>query len=444
MKTTHIFHLALGLIFLSILACSPVMEPQLARAQDRDYAEPYSDYSHEELAQMLAPIALYPDALLSQILMASTYPIEVVEADRWVKRYPMLKDEALDDALLEQDWAPSVKAICHFPSILALMSEKIGETTKLGNAFLSQEAEVMDMVQDLRAKAYAQGNLGTNANQKVIVERETIIIEPASPRVIYVPYYDPYRVYGPWWYPSYPPSYWGPSGVSISYGISYWPGFYFSFTFGSWSYFDWHRHYIHIEPSRRPRYVRHDYWGERPGPWRHAPVHRRGVVYRDRHTAERYDQTYPRTREIQSDTLGWPADRRQSSPTRNDDLDRVIRERTEQQRQEKARIETQRLQRERAERDRAAQEQAEQQQQEKAHSEGQRLQREQIEQEKKTREQVLHERQNRNKAEQEQGSRGNAEGEPQLNRGRTLNREGNDRSRRSDQSEEVREEQNRR
>ncbi|MCP4257009.1 MAG: DUF3300 domain-containing protein [Planctomycetes bacterium] len=192
-------------------------------------------YSREELSQMLAPIALYPDALLSQVLMASTYPIEVIEADRWVRKDPDLKGEALDTALLDKDWDPSVKAICHFPSILALMSERITETTNLGNAFLAQEAEVMDMVQEMRAKAYEQGNLTTTSKQKVIVEKETIIIEPADPRVIYVPYYDPFYIYGPWWYPAYPPYYWGPPGVRIGIGVSYWPGLYFGFAYGTWS-----------------------------------------------------------------------------------------------------------------------------------------------------------------------------------------------------------------
>jgi hypothetical protein len=218
MKKATIFHLVLGLLIIPLAASCLVLTPRLAMAQYQyaPYSEASENFSREELAQLLAPIALYPDPLLSQILMASTYPIEVIEADRWVSRNPQLQGDALDWALVERDWDPSVKALCHFPSILALMSERIAETTDLGNAFLAQEAEVMAMVQDLRATAYAQGNLTTNAQQTVIVERETIIIEPANPRVIYVPYYDPYYVYGSWWYPAYPPYFWGPPGSASS------------------------------------------------------------------------------------------------------------------------------------------------------------------------------------------------------------------------------------
>ncbi len=220
---------------------------------------------------MLAPIALYPDTVLSQILMAATYPIEIVEADRWIKKNPELMGKALDAALLDKDWSPSVTAICHFPAILALMSERIAETTKLGNAFLAQEAEVMDMIQELRVKAYAEGNLVTTPQHKVIAERETIIIQPVDPNVINVPYYDPFAIYGPWWYPAYPPYYWGPPGVSIRGRMSYWPGLYLGFEFGTWSYFDWHRHYIYIDAHRRPIFVRQDRWIDQPGRWRHVP-----------------------------------------------------------------------------------------------------------------------------------------------------------------------------
>jgi hypothetical protein len=375
MKAATIFHLALGLLITSLFSLPPQ-----SLAQDSDYSEPSEKYSREELAQMLAPVALYPDALLSQVLMASTYPIEVIEADRWVKRNPERKGEVLDMALLDKDWDPSVKAICHFPSILALMSERITETTSLGNAFLAQEAEVMDMVQELRAKAYAQGNLPSTSKQKVIVEKKTIIIEPADPRVIYVPYYDPVYIYGPWWYPAYPPYYWGPPGVSIGIGISYWPGFYFGFAFGTWSYFDWHQHYIFIDVHRRPTYVRNDRWISKPGRWYHVPMHRRGVAYRDKSTARKYGQ-YPysyRSRDFQRDTRGFPElrdwdrdrDRRVEDRTRIDgdkggddrskiDRDRQERERVDRDKQQRERIERARKEHERVDRDKQIREQAE-------------------------------------------------------------------------------------
>ncbi|ALC15196.1 hypothetical protein DSOUD_0401 [Desulfuromonas soudanensis] len=311
MRKNTLFKRIIGLFVSPLLALCLFFPAPQALAQDgyvQEYGdqEPSGQYSREELAQMLAPIALYPDALLSQILMASTYPIEVIEADRWVNRNQGLKGEALDDALLSRDWDPSVKALCHFPSVLALMSEHITETTHLGNAFLAQEGEVMGMVQELRGQALAQGHLATTSEQKVIVERETIIIEPAAPRVIYVPYYDPYYVYGSWWYPDYPPYYWGPTGVSLGVGINYWPGTYFSFTFGSWSYFDWPRRIIYVDVHKRPRYVRHDRWITRTDRWHHAPDHRRGVAYRDKSTARKYGQYPGHSRDFGRDRRGFP------------------------------------------------------------------------------------------------------------------------------------------
>lgn len=281
-------------------------------------AREYDPYSNAELAQMLAPIALYPDALLAQVLMASTYPIEVVEAERWVRVNTGLKNEALDAALLRKDWDPSVKALTHFPSVLTLLSERISETTELGNAFLAQEEAVMITVQKLRAQAYSQGNLATTSRQQVIVDKETIIIQPTNPRVIYVPYYDPYFVYGSWWYPAYPPAYWGPPGVRISYGIGYWPGFSFSFSYGTWTRLDWHRRVIHIDAQKRPRFVRQEQWIITAGTWKHAPTHRRGVAYRDQSTARKYSQRSYHTTATRRD--GYNS----SSPRQRETNQRII------------------------------------------------------------------------------------------------------------------------
>ncbi|MCK9296817.1 MAG: DUF3300 domain-containing protein [Desulfobulbaceae bacterium] len=404
MKTATIFHLLLCLFLNFSLAFCPALLPDPAQAQD-DNAEPAEKYSREELAQMLAPIALYPDTLLTQVLMASTYPIEVIEADRWRKTNPTLKDEALDEALLSQDWDPSVKAICHFPSILALMSERISQTTNIGNAFLVQEAEVMNMIQELRARARQQGNLSTNAEQKVLVERETIIIEPANPRVIYVPYYDPFSIYGPWWYPAYPPYYWGPPGLGIGVGISFWPGFYFGFSFGNWSYFDWHHHSIYIHVHKRPRYVSHDRWVTSPGPWHHAPRHRRGVAYRDKYTAHKYGQQPRRPGEVRPDARGFSeaeAPDRDRDGRRDDgrariDRDRPVdeRDRIQPDRQERQRIEPRQPSREQAAPELQQQQQIQRGQQERARTE--RTQQEQGRAEQ--------DRQMRQRAEQEQRAR---------------------------------------
>lgn len=293
MKSHPFIQSFLGLAVLPLLAFCLTLLPAQIHAQEEGIAGSPETYSREELAQMLAPVALYPDALLAQVLMASTYPIEVVEADRWIRSNPGLTGEALDRALLDKGWDPSVKAICHFPSVLAMMSDNIAQTTDLGNAFLAQDDEVMDMVQELRAEAYARGNLNSTAEQKVMVRSGgTIVIEPVNPRVVYVPYYDPFYVYGPWWYPAYPPYYWGPVGVSLGFGISFWPGIYFGFSFGSWSYFDWHHHHIYLHHDHRPRFTRHDHWISRSGPWHHAPAHRRGLAYRDHYISGKYGQPY--------------------------------------------------------------------------------------------------------------------------------------------------------
>jgi hypothetical protein len=307
MKTGPVSYLALRLFMFTLLAAIFVLTPQQIQAQDSAYLQTSENFNQEELAQMLAPIALYPDALLAQILMASTYPLEVIEADRWVRENSQFRGAALDAALLNQDWDPSVKAICHFPSTLALMSERITGTTKLGNAFLAQEAEVMDMIQKLRAGAYEHGTLKSTSEQKVIVDKQIIIIEPADPRIIYVPYYDPYYVYGSWWwYPAFPPYYWGPPRTSIRVGVAYWPGVNFSFVFGSWSYFDWHHNSIYFDSHQRPGFVRYDRWPTTPGRWQHIPNHRRGVAYRDKITARKYGQAPQRSMDYRREIRGFP------------------------------------------------------------------------------------------------------------------------------------------
>jgi hypothetical protein len=263
----------------------------------------------EELDQMLAPIALYPDSLIAQILMASTYPLEVVQAERWVKENKNLTGDALDDALMEKSWDPSIKSLCHFPDVLFAMSDKLDQTSKLGDAFLAQKDDVMATIQQLRRKAEEQGNLKTTQEQKVIHEEDAVRIEPANQKVVYVPVYDPLYVYGPWWYPAYPPYYWYyPPGVIITGGfISFGPHFYVGIDLFAWSWFDWHRHYIYIDVHRARRFHR---FPDRRYPerffWRHDPVHRRGVAYRDRRTSERFGQKPYRRSPPGPEMRGYP------------------------------------------------------------------------------------------------------------------------------------------
>jgi hypothetical protein len=162
-----------------------------------------------QLDQLVAPIALYADPLVAQVLMASTYPLEVVQADRFAKANKKLKGDKLKEALAKQDWDASVKELVSTPTVLAMMSDKLDWTQTLGDAVLAQQADVMDAIQRLRAKAQANGKLETTKQQTVTVRQEAdqqvIEIEPASPDVVYVPYYDPAVVYGEWPYPEYPP-----------------------------------------------------------------------------------------------------------------------------------------------------------------------------------------------------------------------------------------------
>ena len=240
-------------------------------------------FSQAELDQMLAPVALYPDALLSQVLMAATYPLEVVEASRWTQANPGLKGEAAVQAVGDVDWDPSVKSLVAFPQVLQTMDQQLTWTRRLGDAFLAQQAQVMDTVQSLRRKAQEAGNLASNAQVNVTQDDGAVDIEPADPEVVYVPYYDPAVVYGPWWWPEYPPVFW-PAWPYYGWTGGFAWGFGFAvgidFFFGGC---DWHHHNVYIhdhrhgyEPHGRPVPPEH---GTRP--WTHDPGHRHGVPYRN-------------------------------------------------------------------------------------------------------------------------------------------------------------------
>ena len=173
----------------SVLLAALLVLPGGVFAQSPEKA-PSKAFSQEQLDQLLAPIALYPDDLLTQLLMASTYPLEVAKASSWVKQNKDLKGDALTKALEKQEWDPSVKSLVNFPQVLQMMDDKLDWTQKLGDAFLAQQKDVLDTVQKLRQKAYETGNLKSAKEQKVVVENtKIIIIEQASPQVVYVPTY---------------------------------------------------------------------------------------------------------------------------------------------------------------------------------------------------------------------------------------------------------------
>jgi hypothetical protein len=169
-------------------------------------------YSPEQLDALLAQIALYPDALLAQILMASTYPLEIVEASRWLAQdnNKALTGDALAQALQSQNWDPSVKSLVPFPQVLAMLNNNLDWTQQLGYAFASQENDVWDSIQRLRAQAYAAGQLQSTSQQTITQDNGAIVIAPADPQVVYVPVYNPAVVYGAWPYPAYPPVYYPP------------------------------------------------------------------------------------------------------------------------------------------------------------------------------------------------------------------------------------------
>lgn len=258
-------------------------------------------FKQEELEQILAPIAIYPDSLLSQVLMASTYPLEIVQAHRWYAKNSSLTGTALATELEKQTWDPSVRSLVNFPQVLTMMSEKLDWTQKLGDAFLAQQKDVMDTVQTLREKAQAAGKLESTEDQVVTVEQDTIVIEYANPQVVYVPTYDPVVVYGGWPYPSYPPYYYYPPGyvypapwVTFSAGVAW--GY-------AWGHCDWDDCDIDIDVDRnwdfngkidRDAYVEHyknsGRFEDRKGQWQHNPENRKGVAYRDQATAKRFNR----------------------------------------------------------------------------------------------------------------------------------------------------------
>ena len=261
-------------------------------------------FKPEELEQILATIALYPDPLVSQILMASTYPLEVALAERWVKQNASLKGDAVTAALEKQDWDPSVKSLVAFPQVLTMMSEKLDWTQKLGDAFLADQKKVLDTIQSLRAKAQASGNLKTTKEQTVIVEEKIIKIEPANPQVIYVPSYNPTVVYGAWPYPAYPPyAYYPPGYVASSmmwFGAGMAMGAAFSGAWGyGWGNCDYNGGKVNIDNSRNFNFSgnnidRGKYANQLPaggkGDFRHNPEHRKGVSYRDQGTAQNFNR----------------------------------------------------------------------------------------------------------------------------------------------------------
>jgi len=265
-------------------------------------------FKPEELEQIVAPIALYPDSLLAQVFMASTYPLEIVQAARWSKEHPDVKGDAVAKAVEKETWDATVKSLVAFPDVLTMMNEKLDWTQKLGDAFLAQQKDVMDAVQRLRVKAKEAGNLKSGKEQTVKTEAapagapapQIIIIESKDPEVVYVPTYNPTVVYGAWPYPAYPPYYYYPP--------YYAPGAaFFSFSVGVvvggaiWGNCNWGGNDIDIDVNRYNNFNRNEFnrneinngrnnGGRNNGKWQHSPEHRQGVGYRDSATQQKYNR----------------------------------------------------------------------------------------------------------------------------------------------------------
>lgn len=258
--------------------------PPLA-AQAEEAPPPVVSQSPEQLQQLVAPIALYPDELVAQILAAATYPPEVVEADRWLQEHSNVKGKELASAVDKQQWDPSVKALTQFPSVLANMDKNLSWTSSLGEAYVSQPQQVMDAVQTMRQRAQSAGTLKSTPKQVVKTQGQTIIIEPAQPDVVYVPTYDPWLVYGaalpmwPGWYP-YPGLYLAGPGFGFGFGFNI--GLFGGFGWG-WPHwgFDWgHRailfnHNTYISHSRT--FITHNTFINR-----NAVINRNTIVNRNR------------------------------------------------------------------------------------------------------------------------------------------------------------------
>lgn len=243
----------------------------------------------EQLEALVAPIALYPDELLANVLAASTYPLEVVQADRWLKARKTLKGDALKTEVEKQSWDNSVKALASTADVISMMSDKVDWTKNLGDAVLAQQADVMDAIQRLRSKAYDNKKLVTTKQQKVSVQtqesKQAIVIESADPNTIYVPYYDPAAVYGAWPYTEYPPYYFGyPPYIGagmIAAGLAFGAGW----AIGRWGNYwgggcNWGNRNLYVNHHNRINNIGNN--------WQHNPAHRQGVRYNNANVQQRF------------------------------------------------------------------------------------------------------------------------------------------------------------
>jgi hypothetical protein len=287
------------LLLLIFSGGAPVLAQDYPLPPDQAQQAPL--LSPDQLSNLVAPIALYPDNLLSQVLVASTYPLEVVEAAQWLQQHPGLTGQVLIDSARQQNWDPSIQALVVFPDVLNRLAWDVQWTTALGNAFLAQQGDLMAAVQQLRAEAQAAGKLNSNSQQIVTTESQNghtvIVVQPANLNTVYVPYYNPEYVWGPPVYGYYPPLYY----PDIAFGFGFGPPCYIGGFFGGlgWANWGWGPSWFGGVVITRPFFFAHygfrdrwdhDRWGGgyRGGVWTHDPDHRWGVPYNNRAVASRF------------------------------------------------------------------------------------------------------------------------------------------------------------
>jgi hypothetical protein len=306
---------------VAFAVCLLLLAPALLPSRPVCAADTPQTFSHEQLDQLTAPIALYPDSLLSQVLMAATYPADVEDAATWSKANPNQKGDAAVKAVDSESWDPSVKSLVAFPQVLAMMGEKPDWVQNLGDAFLASSKDVLDSVQRLRAKAKEAGNLKSNDQQKVVVTpaesaapaqstttttvtappAQVIVIESADPEVVYVPSYNPTVVYGPWPYPAYPPYYYPPPpmyypGAALASGIAF--GIGVAAVGSLWGDCNWGGGDVDIDVNRYNNInannkINSDNRANAKNKFQHNAANRRGVPYRDANSQRQYGKSLP-------------------------------------------------------------------------------------------------------------------------------------------------------
>jgi hypothetical protein len=268
-------------------------------------AEAPKPISADELDSLIAPIALYPDPLLAQVLAASTYPLELIQLQQWLAKHKDLKDKALADAVKKETWDPSIQAMAGLPDVVKQLADNIKWTSELGDAFLAQQKDVMDAVQRMRAKAKDSGKLKSGdqikVETKVVESKSVVVIEQSNPQVVYVPSYDPVVVWGAAPVYAYPPVYYPPAGyyaagMALSFGVGVAMGAMWS---GGWGWnAGWGGGNNNININNNNNFNRNSRTnigsgnvGSGNSSWKHNPQHRGGAPYGDRATAQQFGGT---------------------------------------------------------------------------------------------------------------------------------------------------------